>query len=101
MAEQERGWQPDWTIAPASTLQEWMENNGMSPKVMAATWSRDRPAKGWAASMVQEVLDKKPLTEKHAEILERATFIPARVWLNLESLYRRDLAAGRKDVTDD
>jgi hypothetical protein len=31
--------------------------------------------------------------------LQRATDIPARLWLNLERAYRADLAAGRTDTT--
>lgn len=74
---------PDWTIAPAATLQEWMEEQD-------AILPDER---------IQEVLNRKPLTSQHAELLEQVTGIPARFWLALEHNYRAGLAAGLKDVT--
>jgi hypothetical protein len=32
-------------------------------------------------------------------MLERGTGVPAHLWLNLEGIYRADLAAGRTDTT--
>jgi HTH-type transcriptional regulator / antitoxin HigA len=95
-------WQPDWCIAPAEHLREWMEDNGVKPRLIAAIWSgRDEERKTAALALVQDVLGRKPLTETHAAVLARGTSIPARFWLGLEHNYRAGLAAGLKDVTDD
>lgn len=75
--------EPDWTIAPAATLQEWMEEHDVI----------------LPDERMQEVLDRKPLTPQHAGLLELRTGIPARFWLALEHNYRAGLAAGLKDVT--
>jgi hypothetical protein len=102
MAAETHRWQPDWCIAPAEHLREWMEDNGVKPRLIAAIWSgRDEERKTAALALVQDVLDRKPLTETHAAVLARGTFIPARFWLGLEHNYRAGLAAGLKDMTDD
>ena len=44
------------------------------------------------------MISREPLTPHHAEVLARATQIPARIWLALEHNYRAGLAAGLKDV---
>jgi hypothetical protein len=50
--------------------------------------------------MIQQVLDRKPLTVQHALLLSSGTHIPVRFWLALEHDYRAGLAAGLKDATD-
>jgi hypothetical protein len=92
---------PDWCIAPAEHLREWIEENGVSPRLIATCWSREQERKDAALALVQEVLDRKPLTEAHAAVLARGTHIPERMWLGLEHNYRAGLAAGLKDVTGD
>ena len=102
MTTEPHEFRPDWCIAPAEHLREWMEDNGVKPRLIAAIWSgRDEERKTAALALVQEVLDREPLTEAHAAVLARGTFIPARFWLGLEHHYRTDLAAGLKDMTDD
>jgi plasmid maintenance system antidote protein VapI len=92
---------PDWTIAPVATLREWTEQNGPGMAVRhLARRATGRVSDSYAMSLIQDVVDRKPLTEEHAGMLERATGIPARAWLQLERGYRADLAAGRKDVTE-
>ena len=86
-------------MAPSALLSEWIKESGVRPYLIAACWSRDRERKDAAQALVQEVLDRKPLTEDHAAVLERGTFIPARFWLALEHNYRAGLAAGLKDCT--
>ena len=91
---------PDWCLAPAAHLKEWMEDNGVSAALIGViSFGRDRRAEG--AAVVTEVLDRKPLTDLHAKVLERGTHIPARFWLALEHNYRAGLAAGLKDCTED
>lgn len=92
----------NWCLAPSATLREWMEDNGVKARLIATAWAgRDNERRAEALRMVEEVLDRKPLTEAHAAVLERGTFIPARFWLALERNYRAGLAAGLKDVTED
>ena len=53
-----------------------------------------------AAAMIQEVLDRKPLTREHAELLHVVTRVSVQFWLNYEHNYRAGLAAGLTDVSD-
>jgi hypothetical protein len=93
-------WRPDWTLAPAALLRDWMEENGVSIGLLAGLCGRgDADIK--AGLIIKDVLGRKPLMEAHAEILERGTGIPARTWLNSERIYREDLAADRTDTTED
>jgi hypothetical protein len=82
---------PDWTLAPAALLREWLAEHGHEPVWLAWT-----PEEGL---LVLDVLGRRPLADAHAELLERRTGVPAQHWLNRERQYRTDLAAGRKDTT--
>jgi hypothetical protein len=88
-------------MAPAATLHEWMDVNGVSARLIVAASVRrdDQEGRAAAVQMIEDVLERKPLTEKCAEILARGTFVPARFWLALEHNYRAGLAAGLTDVT--
>lgn len=93
---------PDWTLAPAALLREWMTGNdrtlgGLATALAASGLASENEAR----IAVQEVLDRSPLVELHAAMLDCCTGIPARTWLNWESGYRTDLAAGRTDTTPD
>jgi hypothetical protein len=101
MADEHKEFRPNWCMAPAATLGEWMDVNGVSPRLIVAASVRrdDREGRDAAVQMIQDVLDRKPLTGKCAEILARGTFVPARFWLALEHNYRAGLAAGLTDVT--
>jgi hypothetical protein len=91
---------PNWVLAPSETLKDWLSENGMSPRVLAvACGGKNR--KPEALALITEVLERKPLTEDHAKSLARGTFIPARMWLALESNYRAGLAAGLTDASED
>lgn len=89
---------PGWVIAPAATLREWLDDNGLNGVTLALACG-GKQFKPEAVKAVNAVLDRKPLTPKIAAILERGTFIPARFWLALEHNYRAGLAAGKQDVT--
>jgi hypothetical protein len=96
--KQPKGFDPDWTLAPAAALRDWMEANGLTRGALARRCGRGE-ADVKAGLVIQDVLGREPLLESHAEMLERGTGIPARVWLRREHIYRADLAAGRKDTT--
>lgn len=89
---------PDWCIAPAATLHEWMVDNNLNVRVLAACCVH-RAERTRAEIAIQAVLDRKPLTPKHAALLAKGTGISERMWLALEHNYRGGLAAGLKDVT--
>lgn len=91
--------EPDWCLAPAALLREWMEDNRLSVRVLATC--APRPERAIAEAMIQAVLGRQPLTDGHALMLAKATGIPARFWLSYEHNYRAGLAAGLKDVTPD
>lgn len=83
---------PDWTIAPGETLQEWLDENGLNPRMLAKVAGCD-------VSVIEAVLKKKRYSRHTAAILAKGTFIPAHVWMALEDLYRHALARGKKDVS--
>lgn len=90
---------PDWTLAPGALLKEWLEQGGVrvDDLAMKAAVSPETHAAGVVLAL--DVLTGKPLTGAHAEFLETATEIPARLWLGWEASYRDGLARGRTDVT--
>lgn len=109
-------WKPDWCLAPSETLKDWLSENGISPRVLASacgslceheiphpppgTRSCREARKQAGLALITDVLERKPLTEVHAECLARGTFVPARFWLALEHNYRAGLAGGLKDASD-
>lgn len=92
-------WNPDWTLAPAATLADWLEENGLT--VRAAGMSVQRSRRQAAEIAMLEVLDRWPLTADHAGLLHLVTGIKARFWARYEENYRAGLAAGKTDVTPD
>lgn len=95
MAEEFR---PDWCLAPAAILREWLKENHLSPEVLAVACG-GRARKATALELIREVLDRKPLTELNAQCVALGTNVPARFWLALEHNYRAGLAAGLTDTT--
>jgi 8-oxo-dGTP pyrophosphatase MutT (NUDIX family) len=91
---------PDWCMAPAAILREWMEENGLRAEVLAVACG-GRVYKLSALALIEEVLARKPLRQLNADCLARGTSVPARFWLALEHNYRAGLAAGLTDVTSD
>lgn len=98
MPEEHHEWRPDWCIAPSATLEEWMTEHHTDVPVLAETAAGQQKARD-AARQIRAVLDRHPLTEAHARVLEAGTAIPARMWLALEHDYRAGLAAGLADTT--
>jgi hypothetical protein len=93
---------PDWTVAPAATLLDWlMENDKPAGEIAAqvASMTHGTPDLAEITARLEGVLDRKPMDLATAALLHLGTGIPLRFWLNLEANYRADLAVGRKDVT--
>lgn len=83
---------PDWVVKPGATLQEWIEENGLSERVTANLC-------GIELRDFQGILSgRRRITKPVAAKLAQGTQIPAKLWLNLERAYRAGLAAGEHDT---
>jgi hypothetical protein len=89
---------PDWTIAPAAVLREWLDDHGLRPEVLAVACA-GKAHKALALTLIRGVLDKQPYHQPTADLLARGTGVSARMWLALEHGYRAGLAAGLIDTT--
>jgi HTH-type transcriptional regulator/antitoxin HigA len=79
-------YEPDYAVAPGATLQETIESLGMTQRELALRT-------GMAPKTINEIINgKAPITPDTAVLLERVTGVPARMWNNLESNYREQLA---------
>lgn len=90
----ERVWDPDWVISPGETLRDWIDENGLTPRVTARLCQMD------AHELERILCGQRHVTPKVAAKLAAGTQIPARLWLNLERAYRDGLAAGKVDVSE-
>lgn len=91
---------PDWTVAPAVALQDWMREHQVTASVLAADCTGNLKMNRQAAlCRIKYVLEKRPLTPEIARMLQVGTNIPASFWLTLEHNYRAGLKAGLKDMT--
>ncbi len=85
---------PDWVIKPGETLREWMEERKLSPRLMSTICGRIPP------ETIEGILDGTvEITPGIADWLQLGTDIPARLWLNLERIYRAGLDAGKSDIS--
>ncbi len=77
---------PDYAVPPGATLQETIAALSMTQAQLALRT-------GMAAKTINEIIKgKAPITPGTAVLLERVTGVPARMWINLESQYREQLA---------
>lgn len=84
---------PDWTIAPGETLDEWRTENGLGVRAAATTCAMA------PEEFAAVVAGRKRITKTVAERLYVGTGISARLWLRLEARYRDDLRRGKIDTT--
>lgn len=78
--------EPDYAMPPGATLQETIDTLGMTQRELAMRT-------GLAAKTINEIVKgKAPITADTAVLLERVTGVRARMWNNLESNYREQLA---------
>lgn len=76
----------DYAVAPGRILEEWLDENEMSQTELARRL-------GCSVKHVNRVVNGvASLTPTFAVDLERVTKVPARLWSNMESNYRTDLA---------
>lgn len=79
-------YEPDFVTPPGETLEEKLEELGMSQAELAERIGRTKKA-------VNEIVKgKAPLLPETAIQLERVLAIPARFWVNAEANYRESLA---------
>ncbi len=79
-------YEPDYAVAPGETLAETIESLGMSQKELALRT-------GLTEQSINRIIHgNQPITFETASKLELATGVPARMWNNLESQYREQLA---------
>src|ERR1700733_246437 len=87
----------DWTVAPGETLQELLEEQGMSQRELARRT-------GLSPKHVNKLLHGLvPLSADVAVRLERVTGTPARFWNQMEANYRSDLERiqSKRDLSAD
>ncbi|MCP4255277.1 MAG: ImmA/IrrE family metallo-endopeptidase [Candidatus Scalindua sp.] len=89
-AKKQYGFDPDYAVPPGETLKEVMESLDMTQKELSirtglTVQSLNRISKG-----------EQPITYETANRLELTTGISARMWNNLESQYREQLAKIRE-----
>ncbi|MFH1745486.1 MAG: HigA family addiction module antitoxin [Planctomycetota bacterium] len=79
-------YEPDYAVPPGDTLLETIESLGMTQRDLALRT-------GMARKTINEIIKgKAPITPDTAVLLERVTGVPARMWNNLETNYREQLA---------
>lgn len=89
MTTEDLSFSPDWAVPPGETLQELLDDLGMSQADLAARL--DRPKK-----LVNEIVQgKAAITADTAIQLERVLGLKTHFWLNLEQNYREALARQR------
>jgi addiction module HigA family antidote len=80
------GYEPDYAVPPGATLQETIDSLGMTQRDLAVRT-------GMAPKTINEIIKgKAPITPDTSVLLERVTGVPARMWNNLETNYREQLA---------
>lgn len=89
---------PDYVVSPACSFQEWLELNDFDLEEVVENVDH---VKHVAIAMLKDVLDLKPLSLRHANILADVTGISVQFWLNFEQNYRVGLEMGRHDLSMD
>ena len=78
--------EPDYALAPGSTLLETIETLGIDQNELAERT-------GLTPKTINLIIKgNAPLTQQTAMLLERVTSVPARIWNNLECNFREQLA---------
>lgn len=88
-------YKPDRVSPPGDTLQDILDERGISQTELAARLDRSEK------NLSQVVNGKAPITPQLALDLELALGVPARFWLNRESTYREALAREAESPLDE
>lgn len=98
MTDETFPYDPDYVIAPGCSFQEFLEDSGFD--IVEIAKNSDYP-EGYVLSILNDVLDCKPLNERHVKQLADITGIPEYIWFNMEQNYRVGLEAGKHDISND
>ena len=78
--------EPDYAVPPGETLAETIAALGMDHRELSVR-------AGLSKKLVDQIIGgHAAITHKTAEKLERVTGVPARMWNNLETNYRKQLS---------
>jgi plasmid maintenance system antidote protein VapI len=91
---------PDWVVAPAETLREWLEEHNLTPEVLAVACG-GKAHETTSMAHIKAVLSREPMSELTAMIIAIGTQTSWRMWLAMEHNYRAGLARGLKDTPVD
>lgn len=87
---------PDWVVPTSDFLRDWMDENGVTSARILAAMCAPLDVREDVGTRLRAVLDDDaPLTSDLADMLARATRVPARFWLSFEHNYREGLRAGK------
>ena len=79
-------WAPDYAVVPGLTLQETLEELGMTQRELASR-------SGLSPKTINRIVKgDDPITPETANKLELVTGVPASLWNNLEKRYRESVA---------
>lgn len=81
---------PDYAVPPGASLQEILEERGISQASFARTIGMTE------ADFDDLIVGNTPITKEISVVLERVLSVPSHFWLNLERNYRETL--GRLEV---
>ena len=81
----DKSYEPDFVFPPGNTLEEVLENLGMTQAALAKRT-------GLSTKHINQIVNgAAPITPETALVFERATGVTARTWSNLEVIYREFL----------
>lgn len=83
---------PNWTIRPGDTLQDLIDERGMTLEALAVACRLSTDA-------IRGVLRGDVITDDTAARIAAGTDTSERFWINRERIYREDLAKGRTDTS--
>ncbi len=84
-AQRTSSFEPDYAVPPGETLREVMESLGMNQTELAVRTGLT------VQTLIRVFNGDQPITYETANRLELVTGVPARMWNNLEALYREQL----------
>ena len=106
LSRQQIPFDPDWTIAPAATLGEWMSERGWDARKLGTQMALVMvPVEGGGLSWqtyeqaVLIVLAKQPMLSWFPHMMAVVSGTSQLFWRNLEDNYRDGLRRGLEDVT--
>lgn len=92
MTDEVYPFEPDWCIAPASTIRDWMEEHSCDVSTLAHRCEI-------SLERLTRILQGAPYGPVTAYRLASGMGSTARFWMNLETFYREGLRAGKTDTS--